>query len=242
MAGAAFPLPLLLFVVLLFLVGPAVAVGVAIVSWAAAVVLLVRNATRILLSRIDAVPADPVHDARLHNLTESLCVAAGLPKPELLVVADDHPNSLSLGLGPRSAVVVVTRGVTTGFNRLEMEAILAHELSHVRRGDPAVATALGVVGAPISAVAPRATRRLALRLLGDNESAADVAAVGLTRYPPALIAVLEKMRREPERAAAGRRALDLLWNAAHAPREAGAGSAPGGPDALECRIEGLLEL
>ncbi|HEV2370256.1 MAG TPA: M48 family metalloprotease [Acidimicrobiales bacterium] len=243
LAGAAFPIPVLLFVILVFVAGPIVAAVVAVLGWAVVAALLVRNATRRVLAALDAFPADPVHDARLHNLTESLCVAAGLPKPTLLVVSDDRPNSLSLGLSPRSAVVVVTRGVTTGFNRLEMEAVLAHELSHVRRGDPALATAIGAVGGPLLAIAPRAMARLVLRLGGDHESAADVAAVGLTRYPPALIAALERMRPEVDGTATRRRAVDRLWNVPRTRPEAGSAATTGGAsDALECRIEALLEL
>ena len=234
-AGATAPPAVAVLVVLLVVVGVVVAVPVAVVLWAGLIALLWRAAPGLVVNGLGAEPADPEGFARLHNLTESLCVAAGLPKPTLLVVAHDVPNSLTVGLTRRSAYLVVTSGLTAKLSRLELEAVLAHELSHIRRGDMAVSAAAGATLGPLLGIAPGAGRRLAGRLFEGREAAADVAAMGLTRYPPALVSALERMRDETSgRVVPGSAASALLWNVAPA--------SAGTSDTVDVRIEALLEV
>jgi heat shock protein HtpX len=94
-----------------------------------------------------AQPADPVEYARLHNLIEGLCIAGGLPKPRLYVIDDPAPNAFATGRNPEHAAVAVTTGLLEKLNRIELEGVLAHELSHVRNYDTLVATlAVTMVG------------------------------------------------------------------------------------------------
>src|SRR3990170_4973231 len=94
-----------------------------------------------------ARPADPVEHARLHNLVEGLCIAGGLPKPRLYVVDDDAPNAFATGRDPRHAAVAVTTGLLAKLNRVELEGVLAHELSHIKNYDILVSTlAVTLVG------------------------------------------------------------------------------------------------
>jgi len=101
----------------------------------------------IALAMSHARPADPVEHARLHNLVEGLCIAAGLPKPRVYVVEDDAPNAFATGRDPRHAAVAVTTGLLDKLNRIELEAVLAHELSHIKNYDILVSTlAVTMVG------------------------------------------------------------------------------------------------
>src|SRR5256886_5466849 len=94
-----------------------------------------------------ARPADPVQYARLHNLVEGLCIAAGLPKPRVYVIEDPAPNAFATGRNPRHAAVAVTTGLLDTMNRIELEGVLAHELSHVKNYDILVSTlAVTLVG------------------------------------------------------------------------------------------------
>lgn len=94
-----------------------------------------------------ARPADPVEYARLHNLVEGLCIAAGLPKPRVFVVEDDAPNAFATGRDPKHAALAVTTGLLDKMNRVELEGVLAHELSHVKNYDILVSTlAVTMVG------------------------------------------------------------------------------------------------
>jgi len=82
-----------------------------------------------------ARPASPEDYPRLHNLVEGLCIAAGLPKPRIYVIDDAAPNAFATGRDPRHAAVAVTTGLLEKMNRIELEGVLAHELSHVKNYD-----------------------------------------------------------------------------------------------------------
>ncbi len=87
-----------------------------------------------------AVPADPEQYRRLHNLVEGLCISSGLPKPRVYVIADPAPNAFATGRDPKHAAIAVTTGLLETMNRVELEGVLAHELSHIRNYDILVST------------------------------------------------------------------------------------------------------
>jgi heat shock protein HtpX len=145
-----------LFVLLLFAVGAAfnfflrggwvgliiIAVIVIVSSW-----ISYFNSDKVALAMSHAVPADPVQYARYHNIVEGLCIASGLPKPRLFIVDDPAPNAFSTGRNPKHAAVAVTTGLLEKMNRVELEGVLAHELSHIRNYDVLVMTlAVTMVG------------------------------------------------------------------------------------------------
>ena len=101
----------------------------------------------VALAMSHAKPADPTQYARLHNLIEGLCIAAGLPKPRVYVIDDEAPNAFATGRNPQHAAVAVTTGLLDKMNRVELEGVLAHELSHVKNYDILVSTlAVTMVG------------------------------------------------------------------------------------------------
>ena len=131
----------------LLLGGGAVPVAVALVVATAGVAGAWWRSDAIALAVSHARPADPVAHARLHNLVEGLCIAGGLPKPRVYVIEDAAPNAFATGRDPRHAAVVVTTGLLARLDRVELEGVLAHELSHIRSGDILVSTlAVTLVG------------------------------------------------------------------------------------------------
>ena len=95
-----------------------------------------------------AHPADPQQYQRLHNLVEGLCIAGGLPKPGVYIVDDPAPNAFATGRNPDHAAIAVTTGLLDKLNRVELEGVVAHELSHIRNYDILVSTlAVTMVGA-----------------------------------------------------------------------------------------------
>jgi heat shock protein HtpX len=145
-----------LFVLLLSAVGVAVdyllrggVVGFVVVAIIVTISSFVSyfNSDKVALRMAHAVPADPVQYARYHNLVEGLCIASGLPKPRLYIVDDDAPNAFSTGRNPKHAAIAVTTGLLDKMNRVELEGVLAHELSHIRNYDVLVMTlAVTMVG------------------------------------------------------------------------------------------------
>lgn len=106
------------------------------------------KADSIALAVSRAKPADPEQYKRLYNLVEGLCIAAGLPKPRIYIVDDPAPNAFATGRNPQHAAIAVTTGLLEKMNRVELEGVLAHELSHIRNYDILVSTiAVTLVGA-----------------------------------------------------------------------------------------------
>jgi heat shock protein HtpX len=200
----------------------------------------------IALAMSRAEPADPATYARLHNLVEGLCIASGLPKPRLYVVNDAAPNAFATGRNPRHAAVAVTTGLLEKMNRVELEGVLAHELSHIKNYDILVSTlAVTMVGAAalvsdfgirmlwfgggrrggdsgsnpfvvvaaliLIVLAPVIARIMQLAINRRRESLADMSAIEMTRYPPGLIAALEKLKADGTVVATGNRATAHLW-------------------------------
>ena len=124
-------------------IGIAVALAVALASSLTAYF----KSDSIALSMSHAHPADGPEYARLHNVVEGLCIASGLPKPRLFYIEDDAPNAFATGRNPQHAAIAVTTGLLRKMNRIELEAVLAHELGHVKNHDILVATiAVTMVG------------------------------------------------------------------------------------------------
>ena len=92
------------------------------------------------LSLARAHVADAAAERRLRPLLERLCALADLPPPRLAVMPTDVPNAFSAGRSPRRGVVVVTRGLLDRLDDEELEAVLAHELTHVANRDAFVMT------------------------------------------------------------------------------------------------------
>ena len=98
------------------------------------------NSDKIAIAASRAKPADETEYRRYYNLVEGLCIAAGLPKPRLYVVDDPAPNAFATGRNPKHAALAVTTGLLGIMNRVELEGVIAHELSHVKNYDILVTT------------------------------------------------------------------------------------------------------
>jgi heat shock protein HtpX len=72
---------------------------------------------------------------RLYNLTENLCISRGIPMPKLKLMDSDALNAFATGLNRRQYAVTVTSGLLKALNDQEIEAVLGHELTHIRNGD-----------------------------------------------------------------------------------------------------------
>ncbi len=72
---------------------------------------------------------------RLYNLLENLCISRGIPMPKLKIIESDALNAFATGLNQRQYAVTVTTGLLNALDDQEIEAVLGHELTHIRNGD-----------------------------------------------------------------------------------------------------------
>jgi len=118
-----------------------------LIQWAVvlipAVILFVwaqlRYTRNRVLSRVQAYEVSPEEAPDLHDRVGRLAQQAEVAKPTLAIVETDVPNSFTVGT-PRNATVVVSRGLLTELDGDELDAVLAHELAHVKNRDAVVMT------------------------------------------------------------------------------------------------------
>jgi heat shock protein HtpX len=85
----------------------------------------------------------------LHSTVERLAAVSGVAKPKLYLMDDGLPRALAAGRGPRGSAVAVSTGLLSAASPAELEAVLAHELAHVRHRDVAVQTSVVVLAATL---------------------------------------------------------------------------------------------
>lgn len=80
-------------------------------------------------------PIERAQAPELYRLVENLSIASGLPTPKIYVIRDDAINAFATGRSPKAASIAVTTGAIQKLERVELEGVVAHELSHVRNLD-----------------------------------------------------------------------------------------------------------
>ncbi len=103
-----------------------------IAMWFVAAYFLQTKMVR-ALSR--AHPATRQEEPELYNLLENLCISRGLPIPRLEIIETHARNAFASGVDRRTYTVTVTRGLMQSLDRDELEAVLAHELTHIMNND-----------------------------------------------------------------------------------------------------------
>jgi len=89
-------------------------------------------------------------EPRLYNLLENLCISRGITMPKLKIADDDALNAFATGLNDKQYSITVTRGLMRALNDQEMEAVLGHELTHIRNGDVRLLVIAVVIAGVIS--------------------------------------------------------------------------------------------
>lgn len=99
-------------------------------------------------------------EPELYNLLENLCISRGIPMPKLQVIETDVMNAYASGMNEKQYRVAVTRGLTRALDRDEMEAVLAHELTHIRNGDVRLMVVAVIIAGVITLVGEIAFRSM----------------------------------------------------------------------------------
>jgi heat shock protein HtpX len=101
---------------------------------------------KIAMYAMHAKEVTPEQAPELHGVVDRLCALADMPKPRVAIAQTDVPNAFATGRSPKTSVVCVTSGLLRRLEEPEVEAVLAHELSHVAHRDVAVMTIASGLG------------------------------------------------------------------------------------------------
>lgn len=89
----------------------------------------------------------------LHHLVENICIGAGLPKPKVYMIEDTAMNAFATGRDPQHAVICFTSGIVEKLNRMELEGVVAHELSHIKNYDVRYIALVSVLAGTVTLLA-----------------------------------------------------------------------------------------
>ena len=149
----------------------------------------------------------------LHSTVERLAALAGVDKPKLYLIPDGMPRALAAGRGPRGSALAVSSGLLSAAPPAELEAVLAHELAHIRHRDVVIQTACAVLAATVIeasriggwlerallfALGPIAAAFVHLLLSPKREFVADRAAAAICESPHGLADALIRLEQASE--------------------------------------------
>lgn len=141
---------LMIVVLYAVVIGLLIAVGISygVVLVIAGAVLFVQYwfSDRIALFGMHGRIVTPEQAPQLHGAIDRLCAMADMKKPRVAIADTDVPNAFATGRSPNAAVVCATTGLMRRLDESELEAVLAHELSHVAHRDVAVMTIASFLG------------------------------------------------------------------------------------------------
>ncbi len=175
------------------------------------------NATPFILRQLEARAVSPAEEPRAYNLLEALCTTSGIAKPQLMVYDKDLLGAGTLGRNRKHAVIVLSTKMITLMSLVELEGVLAHELAHIKQGDNGLNAVSAALSTSLSWISPKLGWTMFTRLQRvEREIEADLTGVAITRYPPALCSVLDKVRTTnaelmPLTEAPWKNAWPILW-------------------------------
>ena len=92
-----------------------------------------------------AKPITKSGNKELYNIVENLCIGAGLPMPKIYVIDDSAPNAFATGRDPKHASIALTTGLLNKLEKIELEGVVGHELSHIRNYDTRIMVVVSVL-------------------------------------------------------------------------------------------------
>ncbi len=139
-------LVLLYAIIITVLIRVGVSFGIVIVIAGALLFSQFYFSDKIAMFSMNAHEVTAAQEPKLHEIVDRLCLLANMEKPRVGVAEVDIPNAFATGRSPKHAVICATRGLMHRLSDEELEAVLAHELSHVAHRDVAVMTIASGVG------------------------------------------------------------------------------------------------
>lgn len=120
-------------------------VGVALIVSGITNLVTYYNSDKMVMSIAGAKQIDVKSHPQLYKLVENLSIGSGLPMPKIYVIPDDAPNAFATGRNPQHASIAVTTGLLSAMQKIELEGVLAHELSHIGNYDTRLMTVVVIL-------------------------------------------------------------------------------------------------
>ena len=111
------------------------------------------NSDKIVMAISGARQIQKKDNLTLFRTVENLCIASGLPMPKIYIIEDTAPNAFATGRDPQHAAIAFTTGILGKLNKLELEGVTAHELSHVGNYDTRLMSIVAILVGTIALAA-----------------------------------------------------------------------------------------
>lgn len=108
---------------------------------------------KLALKMTGAREVTPAEEPRLHEMIDRVTSMAGMPKPRVYIIQNDSPNAFATGRNEKHAAVAVTAGIMRILDERELEAVIGHELGHIKNKDILVNAIVATVATAISFIA-----------------------------------------------------------------------------------------
>lgn len=100
---------------------------------------------KIVLAMSEAKEINHDNNRELFHIVENLCITAGLPMPKIYIIQDTAPNAFATGRDPEHGVICLTTGIIQKLEKVELEGVIAHELSHIGNRDILLSTVVVIL-------------------------------------------------------------------------------------------------
>ena len=108
---------------------------IAAIVWGVQALVALLGGAKVVLAGMDAHPITQQDDPMLYNIIEELTLSTGLPMSKIYVINTFASNAFAAGIKPSQSIVAITRGLREKLNRQEIQAVMAHEMSHIYNRD-----------------------------------------------------------------------------------------------------------
>ncbi len=132
--------------------------GTTIILWIAIIYSVLMSffsywySDKIVLRVTKAKPVIRENNPELYRIVENLCITAGLPMPRIYILDEEQPNAFATGRDPQHAAVVFTKGLLEKLDKVEIEGVASHELSHIKNRDILLGSVVVVLAGVIALI------------------------------------------------------------------------------------------
>ena len=125
---------------------------------------------KIVLKMAHARAIEKKDSPEFYRIVENLCITAGLPIPKIFIIDESQPNAFATGRDAKHAIVAVTKGLLEKLERVELEGVIAHELSHIGNKDMLLQTVIVVLAGIIAMLSHAFLRITFFSSVGGSDS------------------------------------------------------------------------